>query len=109
MAGVQKMIDKYLEESVSQIEDLLAGKIEMEKEEKQRHLGLIYKIVFSVSELLEPLETGKAKGLFAEHGLSWMSELSLTFRGRSVRQVVLEVIEWSHSWSIQHFLHWSCK
>ena len=85
------MIDRYMEDAVSRFEDLLAGKIEMKKEERTRYLCQICKILFGTSELLEPLATGKTLGLFAQHGLTWMSDLKLTFRGRSVREVVLEV------------------
>lgn len=87
MMAVNKLLERYLAPVMRQLESFSKGEITLEKEELQRNLKLVLKILTGVSELMEPERKGEWESVLSTN-LKWMEKVSIKLGGQSVRVVV---------------------
>jgi len=87
MMVVNDMLERYLAPVISKLDLFAKGEVTLEKEELQRNLKLVLKILTGVSELIEPEKKGKWESVLSSN-LGWMERVNIKLGGQSVRVVV---------------------
>ena len=90
---IQNLFEKYLKSQLTHLEQLVEGKVEMEKEEIIRSLRIIQKIIHGSSELMPTISTGPFESSLSKN-LKSLEAIALTFKnGQPIRQSVLECMK----------------
>ena len=95
LSVVSSLLDRYLNPVMAQLKAFAGGQLDLSKEELQRSLKLVYRIVVGVSELAEPEVTGPWESVLSSN-LGWLREVKLRFPGgqgvrASVSRLMCEV------------------
>lgn len=80
LSVVSSLLERYLNPVMAQLNAFAGGELELSKEELQRSLKLVYRIVVGVSELAEPEVTGAWESVLSSN-LGWLTEVKLKFPG----------------------------
>ena len=90
---IQNLFEKYLKSQLTQLHQLVEGKVEMEKEEIIRSLRIIHKIIHGSSELMPAIFTGPFESSLSKN-LKSLEAIALTFKnGQPIRQSVLDCMK----------------
>jgi len=87
MMVVNNLLERYLAPVMRQLELFAKGELTLEKEELQRNLKLVLKILTGVSELIEPEREGEWESVLSNN-IKWMERINIKLGGQSVRVVV---------------------
>ena len=80
LSVVSSLLERYLNPVMAQLKAFAGGELELSKEELQRSLKLVYRIVVGVSELAEPEVNGAWESVLSSN-LGWLTEVKLRFPG----------------------------
>jgi proteasome activator subunit 4 len=84
---VNRLLERYLAPVIRKLEFFSKGETTLEKEELQRNLKLVLKILTGVSELLEPEKSREWASVLSTN-LGWMEKVNIKIGGEGVRGVV---------------------
>ena len=93
LSVVSSLLDRYLNPVMAQLRAFAAGELDLSKEDLQRSLKLVYRIVVGVSELAEPEVNGAWESVLSSN-LGWLSEVELKFPGgqQGIRATVSSIM-----------------
>jgi proteasome activator subunit 4 len=80
LAVVTGLLERYLLPAMETLGQFAAGKLELEKEELQRGLKLVCRVLAGVSELAEPEQEAAWESCLSS-GLAWLAEVRLELPG----------------------------
>ena len=112
LQAAQELIDEFLGIEIQNIQDLVAGKIELTKEQLQNSLSIICGIIIGAGNYIPKLsdDTSALPQNMVEsvtclkplHFLVHVEEPKLTFRERDARQSVIEVLDLLQDFLLNH-------
>jgi len=87
MSVVHVLLERYLAPVMGELEAFSEDRLAMEKEDLQRKLKLVLKILTGVSELIEPERQGEWESVLSSN-MKWMDKICIKIGGRNVRETV---------------------